>query len=473
MDIQDTQEKRDEARAARLAQYVKDYGELLEQDEVNYERNSPGPNACADCRFFRGRWQECVIVKSDYGAHPILATGVCDRHEELPVEESPVDEIADGLHAIADVLPGFFNGDERATRAPEPSGVIGAIKRGVQRLRGSGAEALETFKALGNGYWYAAYSGNYRDREGEYISEKAHQRYLSRVYKGLVDLPELWFMHSKGTRHGKALLVWWQGHSMFAVGKFDDNAIGRAMEKAYTDAEPGRFTLSHGFYYPEWAKKGDTWEDYNTFEITVIDTKHGQAAYPYTEFWAVNREQEIKQMALNKRVREALLENVPEDIVAEIEARADKQVDGDKGLEELETSYKDFVAPDEELEQEDKEDEAADKALPGEGEALGFILEEQLAQAEKIDRLTAVAQGTLTALNKITGERDEALKELAAIKADKPRRVADAEPSNVDEDTAAKANEDLDDMEDAAKDTNSVFPMFDALSKNSDNVAPR
>lgn len=54
--------------------------------------------------------------------------------------------------------------------------------------------------------WFAIYSNNFRDQDNpsEIISDKSQKTYVEMVDAGIVDYPELWLWHVKGTTWGKA-----------------------------------------------------------------------------------------------------------------------------------------------------------------------------------------------------------------------------------------------------------------------------
>lgn len=60
--------------------------------------------------------------------------------------------------------------------------------------------------ATGLQRWFAIYSNNFRDDDhpSEIISEQSHLNFVDLVDQGIVDYPELWLWHTKGTAWGKA-----------------------------------------------------------------------------------------------------------------------------------------------------------------------------------------------------------------------------------------------------------------------------
>lgn len=130
--------------------------------------------------------------------------------------------------------------------------------------------------------WIATFSNNFKDRDGEIISEKAWDGYLERIELGLVPMPELWVGHVDGTKHGKADMVFGTGSFVTAVGSFDDTPEAKhAIE--YYRKEAAKIQLSHGFTFPSWGLKDGIYEVVNTFEISTLPAPL-MASNPFTEF---------------------------------------------------------------------------------------------------------------------------------------------------------------------------------------------
>lgn len=348
MEAQDEKDKSMDAQKAMLEKYAQS-----EVDYVDYAvRRNPVNAVCQTCRWFCGaRLREDGEVKHDchiVDAYPldIVPTGWCKQWTERPAVEPmpdpvPVVEVEEVETEDAPVM-------EMEQRA-EDDDLISLPKRvalseGVASLREDGRaigrypakkdahKALEAiaanaktfmFKALGGGKWFAAFTNNFEDRQAEIISALAHKRYVARVQSGAVPLPELWIKHKAGSRIGEALWVGRTDHFTYAIGKFDDTPAGRAMERSAKNAAPGEITLSHGFHYPDWAKKGGVYEDYNTFEISLLEA--GDEANPYTAFTAIEENKmNEKDRALFKR----WLGNEADDVIASVEVleRGEKEI---------------------------------------------------------------------------------------------------------------------------------------------------
>jgi len=300
------------------------------------------------------------------------------------------------------------------------------------------------FKSLGGGYWYAAYSNNFKDLDNEIISQAAHDRYVQRVKAGLVELPELWLEHTPGTRHGKAVMVDTLDHIVFAVGKFDDTPEGRSAEKYYTERGSKQFRLSHGFTYPLGAFKDGVYHDINTFEISVLEVGQATPANPFTSFVSIK---ELEDMPITDEKRayyERVLGKEAADKVARLAESDERKA---QKLAELGAAYKGF-ADVEALEAPAQE--TADMVINIEGltelfEAMEFLMERQ-------DKTEKAASGMATAVKardewqaSVEAKIDAAIKQFnevtAAVKAlieARPKSVNDLEGSVRDSEAEAQ-----------------------------------
>ena len=373
----------------------------ITQAEANYVELSPKlgkGQACATCRFFLAP-MTCSIIENFPKA--IQNTGYCDRFEEgvgKDANTEMLDAITEGVaEGVAEAIEEYGmmemstdkQGDSHTDKQSAP-GVRGVLKSIFNFWRSDGE--LPAFKALGDGYWFASYSNNFEDVEKEILSMDAHDRYLARLDSGLVPLPELWFMHTKGTRHGQALHVWRQGHVMMAVGKFDETPLGVSLEKYYLKAKSDDIKLSHGFVYPvKWGKvkQGDIYiyEDYNTYEITTLPKDYARPANPYTNsFLAV---QEIKAMPMNDNTRAALLKATGnEKLVAELESISNNaEAQGEK-VAELGVAMKAF----DDLLPENKQEKDAEEVASVDAGLLEQVILNQKSQQDVQDKLMAIME---------------------------------------------------------------------------------
>ena len=139
------------------------------------------------------------------------------------------------------------------------------------------------FKALNNDNWIAWYTNNFEDKEGEIVSLKAMQESIDAANKGEYPMPELWFYHLDGTRHGQADKLFLIGHFAVAIGTFDSEASNEfvSIMKSWYDTQDN-ITVSQGFFYnPDMKKKG-VYNWIRTREISSLPA--GSEANEYTKF---------------------------------------------------------------------------------------------------------------------------------------------------------------------------------------------
>jgi hypothetical protein len=141
----------------------------------------------------------------------------------------------------------------------------------------------------GNWRWMATFTNNFKDRDGEIISEKALDDYIERVNSGLIPLPELWLGHIEGTKHGQADMVFGVGSFVSAVGSFD-NTPDALKAVDYYKKNASKVSLSHGFTFPSWGLKNGIYDVVNVFEISVLPAPL-VASNPFTEFEVNNMKQ--------------------------------------------------------------------------------------------------------------------------------------------------------------------------------------
>jgi hypothetical protein len=290
--------------------------------------------------------------------------------------------------------------------------VIGAYKA----LMGDGKPELKTasgFKALGNA-WFAWWSNNFEDHDGEYFSEKAIDEYVRRVDVGAVPFPELWLWHTPGTKHGRAEWVGRVGHFAVAAGSFDETPAGQAAKAHYAKAS-GDYGMSHGFTYDPGQKRDGVYEQFNTFEISVLPAK--AAANPYTAF------SEVFEMEMDEEKR-AFLARVlgSEEMAAQlITATEDKS----RAMESLDVRYKDFVqmdAPAPVAMPAEAQDEKADPMMDGEDGAPveDAAPEDAPPPSDMGEFVTAITEDVATlanAVNSLIGKLESVQSSGAAEKA--------------------------------------------------------
>jgi hypothetical protein len=375
----------EQQKALRFLQADVHYQPLSDQDAA----------ACATCRWFNAHGEYgtyCHII--DNWPLDVLATGICDKHEPLPaLNVPPVSEttMENAVNAVAGAIDAAVQEvvtaeaslpeahDDQQNAAARAGGIFDQLSGIAKRIftRKAASDAFQVFKGKdGKHYWLARHTNIFEDREKEILSSKAHAAYVARVNLGLVDMPELWAFHTKGTRHGQADIVWEHAGFVYALGHFDDTPEAKSAIKGYQKRK-GKIELSHGFTYPRWALKDGVYESYNTFEISTLP--EGAAANPYTTF------EEVTTMALSDKQASWIKDNLGEEALKRAqEANKSGETDAEV-LKALDTRYKDFA----ELETATTDKAALEGLEIGKtfGKVLGNLIGTQAEMSEQIETL--------------------------------------------------------------------------------------
>lgn len=310
---------------------VKDFP-IFSQRSTAYTTLSTTPGqACANCIFYKPTgygWdalekQHCHIVES--WPLSIEPTGLCNRWEAIP----PVDLTANPLPVVIVEVD-----DDDKAADQKSGGFLAAMKSAVKNILNPEEPAFQVFKTKdGKKGWIARHTGKFKDREKEILADISHEEYVDRVQKGLVEPPELWMWHAKGTQHGKAITVWKSEGFTLAAGLFDET---EEAERAfsYYQKNRGRIKLSHQFNYPKNAKQNGVYYAYNTIEITTLPD--GAEAFPYTSF------EEIEAMALPSAARDMIKEALGDDALKRAEAADQKAASDTKTLEGQGVAFKGY-----------------------------------------------------------------------------------------------------------------------------------
>ena len=280
------------------------------------------------------------------------------------------------------------------------------------------APTVSAFKVYGN-RWVALNSNNFKDRDDEWFSEKAIDRYIARVDAGLVPPPELWFWHVPGSKHGQADWVARIGHYAIASGTFDDTPAGKAAAKHYAK-EGKRYAVSHGFAFDPAKKRDNVYHDFNTFEISPLPAR--AAANPYTSF------EGVKDMALTDEKRKKLEAVFGAEVAAEIIATTEA---ASKEIEALGVAYKEFV------DATDEQPSASKEAVEKVETDLKGLITDVLGDTAETARIATAMSKALEAHKTATDARIAAFEtQLAALKEQldsRPRSAAQAPETAVED----------------------------------------
>lgn len=388
---------------------------VFSQAQVGYEPLSTHKGqACANCVFYRAtaydgiEYPHCLIVCND-DPNPIEPTGYCTHWEAKPepppeIAETITEAVTGAIENMSTVISGAM---AEAMPMAETEYEIPTKESAFMRLKKTlfGNKPLPAFSVHkgkdGKWYWVANYTNAYEDKEDEIFTEKAHENFIARVDMGLVDKPELWTWHVKGSKHGKADVLFGVGRMVVAIGHFEDTPAAKNAIKFY-QKNAGKIKLSHGAIAPTWAVHDGIIESYNTFEISTLPD--GMEANPYTSFEAV------KQMQPNEQklafVTAALGKEKTEEIVASL---ADKS----KELDEMQIRYKDFaeVKPDVTKQKENTETQT------NMSEVFVEMVKEQGQFVDLMKAMEKRQSGTDELIKSLTAQVKAATDEATALKA--------------------------------------------------------
>lgn len=421
---------------------------VLSKAEAGYQdmpaRTSGQQSACINCRFFNSP-DGCLIVNGT-----VAQAGLCNMYfaneDADPLADLDItiddEEVEIETRALAD--------DDEIPDANKRPGLLGRIWKAI-----AGNEQPDTgftvHKSGGKWRWVAVFSNNFKDRDGEIISAAAWDRYLARVSKGMVPMPELWSQHIPGTRHGVTKWIDRVGHIMVAAGEFDDTPAAKEAVKAYRSGH--EFRLSHGFKYPRWAFDGKVYDDLNTFEITTLPAGYAQPANDLTEPFAVEKGKEIT-MPMTETQKEGLrlqFGDAADDIISRVEA-------ADQKAQKLAASGVEYKSLDDFSDVTEKADDGEKQTTAdnADGLLLPALLDAQDKQADAIQALIDGAKARDEARAKeIADLRNQVDTLTKAVKA-----FVDATPQGVDTGTGNVVSDD--EATEAKKATQDFDPFWGA-----------
>lgn len=248
---------------------------LLTQAETNYTTLSPsGTEACANCRWFRSAAYEgqdaCHLV--DCYPLPILPTGLCDRHEEIPVPEPIPDAVVEAIEGLGETIEDMmedmtevemsWRGDKHYTIAPvQTSGMLDAVKRTVKRSALQSGVKMLTDKA-GRRYLFMVTSNGYKDRDKEHVATKALQAYVDNSWTkdntAFIGEQEhlIWHDDRLGSMSDLVFADVWDGF-LVEIWREQNHPIAKAFYTYVQNHPEIKWGASHGFL---GVKENDTFE---------------------------------------------------------------------------------------------------------------------------------------------------------------------------------------------------------------------
>lgn len=174
---------------------------------------------------------------------------------------------------------------------------------------GEGKSAFVVVKALdGSARWLGVVSNNFRDLDGEIITEEAHKEFIAYLDANPDKAPELWTWHTPGTARKSRADFWGYTDGFVVMGGPLTKEEAQALDGLTLAIVPG---MSHGFYR---SKQGKTITRYRTFEVSVLP--QDKAANPWTEFSLIT--QEVGKM-FDPEKRKVLVTAHGEDYVTKLE----------------------------------------------------------------------------------------------------------------------------------------------------------
>lgn len=213
----------------------------------------------------------------NYKPHITLAS--CPLNVQIPLAE--INLLLGGIH-VFDVNSVRFSTDNYRFIA-ETSGVVVKDLDFILNFINHHKAYESGFKALDSETWIAWYTNNFEDKEQEIVSLKALKDSIDAANKGEYPMPELWFFHIEGTRHGIADKLFLIGHFALAIGTFDNEQENEfvSIMKSWYDTQD-TITLSQGFFYDPKQKVKGVYNWIRTREISTLPK--GSEANPYTQF---------------------------------------------------------------------------------------------------------------------------------------------------------------------------------------------
>ena len=275
-----------------------------------------------------------------------------------------------------------------------------------------------TNKEDGSKRWFGRWSNNYKDREGEIISEEAHKEFVAYLKQYPDRMPAFWIWHTKGTsRAADADFVEYFDGFMVASGPLTAKEAEQ-LEKsiAYDNGKTG---MSHGMFVLERdPERKEIITKYRTFEISDLPLEN--AANGFT---SITSTKEVKMTdekfnRLAATIGDDAAKKVIDQIGESKESLAQAGIESKEGevaeiLDKLEADPVEVTEPEPEPVVEEEVAEEDKEASPGVKE-IAVALSEELGLKGLSDML-ALQEATIKDLSEkvadLTKEDDEKIAE--------------------------------------------------------------
>lgn len=373
-----------------------------------------------------------------------------------------------------------------------------SLVTGSTDWRRNGSFAVFKDKA-GDYRWVAISSNAYRDRDGEIVSQKALEADVERADK-TGEYGPIRFWHMPTVNLGKCDFNMMHNRHLIESGTFTSKEIGQAIAKAAPNLQ-----LSIGFRHPKDEPDRDgVFHNIRRFERSLVPA--GRAANPFTSLSV--KESNMSTEAEKLKALKALLNDdaLMNSVLGQAETN-EKQADGmgiafksnddlskmtpDQLLDyalnlkeaEVEAAEKKAEAPkaDKKEDMEEEDDEPM-KELKGYVTKMGGYMDrmekmfgetkkEVSQQGEQVEAHTMRFETLETTIKELTGKLKAATKELATLKSEQPKAIANGYRPTQSADTETTEKAKVEALKEGG-DAWGSFLDFAGMSLKQDGVQP-
>lgn len=268
----------------------------------------------------------------------------------------------------------------------------------------------------GDGYrWIGRYSNNFRDDDNppEIISADSHKKFVEKVDKGLVRLPELWIWHMKNLAIGISDWVLYDDAGFSVAG---GHSLPGTNEIFETLSHVKGIAMSHGMLKDTIKRDPNDNTiivEHETREISILP--RWSAANKMTGFAVLSNSEEVTMIPSEKKERLAKEWGLSEAQISALEAM--NAGDAEKAIEAG-------------IERKENEVETAPAAAPGTAEPvapIADVVEPSNASALTVEQVQETLRSTLTeALQPYVDKLNKLEADLKEIKTAEDARVVKA-----------------------------------------------